>query len=104
MEQKTRLSGRVVVRTTSRGPHWECRNRTNRFTPTIHSRSVPGTSVTELVELDLKAHLSFLADVAVTPDSQISVEAHRNRQSLESFQVQRAKIKIQGRSRHTTSW
>ena len=51
-----------------------------------------------------QADLSFLADVAVAPDRQIRVEAHPNRQSLESFQVQRTKIKIQGRSRHATPW
>jgi hypothetical protein len=41
------------------------------------------------VTLWQQAHLSFLADVAVAPDRQIRVEVHPNRQSLESFQVQR---------------
>ena len=52
----------------------------------------------------LQQALSVLADVAVAPDRQIRVEVHSFRQSLESFQVQLTKIKIQRGSRHATSW
>jgi cytochrome b len=57
-----------------------------------------------LVDRPIMTHLSFLADIAVAPDRQIRAELHPSRQSLESLQVQRTKVKIRGRSRHATSW
>lgn len=57
----------------------------------------------QIAWLGPQAHLSCLADVAIAPDGQICVEAHRNRQSPEPFQVQRCKIEIQGWGRHPTS-
>jgi hypothetical protein len=53
---------------------------------------------------EVTQRLSFLAGIAIAPDRQIRIEVHPSRQSLESFQVHRTKIKIQWRSRHTTSW
>jgi hypothetical protein len=35
MEQKTGLSGELRLGSPHADPHWECRNRTNRLTPTI---------------------------------------------------------------------